>query len=218
MNVRGLLSPIAAAPGVLTQPKASSTWRNGLPVLGAATITLRELELDDAPSLVAMLSTDDVTRFIAPPPATIDAMEGYIVSAHAARHRGNYVCFGIVPDGMSTAVGIFELRRMDPAFGVAQWHFALGSPYWGTGMFVSGARAIVDFAMSTLGAHRMEVRVAAPNGRAHAALKKLGATRECLLRDALAREHRSFDQVMWSIVDTDWVRARAQWKPRVRVH
>jgi RimJ/RimL family protein N-acetyltransferase len=218
MNVRGLLSPVAAAPGVLTQPLTSSGWRNGLPVLAASSIVLRELELDDAPSLVTMLSTDDVTRFIAPPPATIDAMERFIVSAHAARHRGNYVCFGVVPDGMSSAVGIFELRRMDPSFGVAQWHFALGSPYWGTGMFVAGARAVVDFAMSTLGVHRLEARVAEPNGRAHASLKKLGATRECLLRDALARDHRSFDQVMWSIVDSDWVRARAHWKPRVRVH
>ena len=46
----------------------SSDWRQALPVLTGTLVTLRELRLSDAPSLLAMLSTEEVSRFISPPP------------------------------------------------------------------------------------------------------------------------------------------------------
>jgi len=39
--------------------------------------------------------------------------------------------------------------------------------------------------------------------------------------DAIPRvlfDRNHLDQVMWGIVDTDWMQAKAIWGPRVRVH
>ena len=79
-------------------------------MLTGSTVTLRELRLSDAPSLLAMLTTEEVARFISPPPTTVEGFERFIAWTHRERAAGNYVCFAVVPHGMDTAVGIFQVR------------------------------------------------------------------------------------------------------------
>ena len=56
----------------------SSDWRSALPVLAGSNFTLRELRLEDATSLFAMLTTEEVSRFISPPPTTVEGFEKFI--------------------------------------------------------------------------------------------------------------------------------------------
>jgi hypothetical protein len=53
-------------------------WRESLPMLAGSTVTLRELRASDAPSLFALLTTEEVSRFISPPPSTVDGFEKFI--------------------------------------------------------------------------------------------------------------------------------------------
>jgi hypothetical protein len=71
---------------------ATSDWRAGLPVLTGCGVTLRELRLSDAPSLLLLLTTDEVTRFISPPPTTVQGFEGFIRWMHRERAAGRYLC------------------------------------------------------------------------------------------------------------------------------
>jgi RimJ/RimL family protein N-acetyltransferase len=194
---------------------AESNWRHSLPVLTSAGITLRELRASDAPSLLAMLTTDEVARFISPPPTTVDGFERFIEWTHRERAAGNYICFGVVPQGMDTAVGIFQVRQTEPDFGTAEWGFALGSAYWGSGMFVAGAQLVIDFAFEVVGVHRLEARAAVRNGRGNGALRKLGATQEGILRRSFLRNGEYLDQILWSILDTDRQRSRVAYVPSI---
>ena len=128
------------------------TGRPALPVLAGSTFTLRELRTEDAPSLLAMLTTEEVARFISPPPTTVEGFERFIAWAQRERAAGNYACFAIVPQGMTTAIGIFQVRSLEPGFGTAEWGFAMGSQFWGTGIFAEGARLVLDFAFDVIGA------------------------------------------------------------------
>ena len=94
---------------------------------------LRELEISDAPSLFAMLTTEEVSRFISPPPTTVEGFERFITWARAERAAGRYACFAVVPQGTTTAIGLFQVRQLEPGFATAEWGFALGSEYWGNG-------------------------------------------------------------------------------------
>ena len=89
---------VVAARGIAT---ATIDWRQALPVLTGSMVTLRELRLSDAPSLLAMLSTEEVARFISPPPTTVEGFERFIAWTHRERAAGNYVCFarGAARDG-----------------------------------------------------------------------------------------------------------------------
>ncbi|MBI3047199.1 MAG: GNAT family N-acetyltransferase [Acidobacteria bacterium] len=189
-------------------PVVETEWRAALPVMTNGSVTLRELELSDAPSLLAMLTTEEVTRFISPPPTTIEGFERFILWTHQQRAAGKAVIFGVVPHGISSAVGLLQIRSLEPGFGTAEWGFALGSPFWGTGLFVESARLVLEFAFTTTGIHRLEARAAVQNGRGNGALRKLGAVREGVLRASFLRHGHYHDQALWSILDTDWARAR----------
>jgi RimJ/RimL family protein N-acetyltransferase len=182
----------------------ASDWRKALPVLTGSMVTLRELRLTDAPALLAMLSTEEVSRFISPPPTSVEGFERFIAWTHRERAAGNYVCFAVVPHGMDSAIGIFQVRQLEPGFATAEWGFAIGSPYWGSGVFVDSARLVVDFTFDTIGTHRLEARAAVQNGRGNAALKKMGATQEGILRKSFLRNDEYLDQALWTILASDW--------------
>lgn len=191
-----------------TRQVTSSDWRKKLPVLTGSLATLRELRIADAPALLAMLSTEEVSRFISPPPTSVDGFERFIAWAHRERAAGTYVCFAVVPHGMDTPVGIFQIRQLEPGFGTAEWGFVLGSAFWGSGLFVDGARKVIEFAFDAIGTHRLEARAAVANGRGNGALRKIGAMQEGVLRKSFLRNGEFLDQTLWTILDDDWQRAR----------
>jgi ribosomal-protein-alanine N-acetyltransferase len=197
------------AVSTMTAPVVSSDWTKGLPVLAAGNVTLREMRISDAPSLLAMLTTEEVARFISPPPTTVTGFERFIVWANTERQAGRYACFAVVPRGMDTAIGIFQVRQLEPGFASAEWGFAIGSPFWGTGLFSSSAQLILDFAFDTIGVHRLEARAAVRNGRGNGALRKIGAVCEGVLRRSFLRNGEYLDQHLWSILDVDWRQPRS---------
>src|SRR4029077_475294 len=121
-------------------------------------VTLREVRESDAPALMAMLTSEEVAEFISPLPRTVEGFVGFIREVHDERLSGRSFCFGIVPDGYEDAMGLFQVRQLQPGFGTAEWGFALGSPFWGSGVFQEGARAVIDFAFGVVGVHRLEAR------------------------------------------------------------
>jgi RimJ/RimL family protein N-acetyltransferase len=188
----------------------STNWRDSLPLLAGATVTLRELRASDAPSLFALLTTEEVSRFISPPPSTVDGFEKFIAWTLRQRSVGAYACFAVTIDATDTAIGIFQLRQLEPGFGTAEWGFAMGSAYWGTGVFEEGAQLLVTFAFETVGVHRLEARAAVRNGRGNGALRKMGAVQEGVLRKSFQKDGEYLDQALWTILDEDW-KARMVW-------
>jgi RimJ/RimL family protein N-acetyltransferase len=199
-----------------TRRSGSGAWRDALPIFSDAGFTLRELELEDAPSLLAEVSTDEVSRFISQPPSSIDQYERFIRWSQRHREAGHSVCFGIVPAGMTRAVGLFQLRSLETGFVRAEWGFAMGSAFWGSGLFVAGAAHVLDFAFDTVGVLRLEARAAVINGRGNGALRKIGAVQEGVLRRSFFRHGHYYDQVMWSMLAEEWHRKRSM--HRLRIH
>jgi ribosomal-protein-alanine N-acetyltransferase len=197
---------------VLRTPVAgiSTDWRDSLPMLAGSTVKLRELRASDAPSLFALLTTEEVSRFISPPPSTVDGFEKFIAWTLRQRSVGTYACFAVTIDATDTAIGIFQLRQLEPGFGTAEWGFAIGSAYWGTGVFQEGAELLVSFAFETVGVHRLEARAAVRNGRGNGALRKIGAVQEGLLRKSFLKDGEYLDQALWTILDEDW-KAKTVW-------
>src|SRR6185436_17054446 len=204
----------------LSTPALTSDWRHALPLLQGQHVVLRELRASDAASLHALLTTEEVSRFISPPPTTVDGFERFIAWTLRQRAAGSYVCFAVTLRGFDTAIGIFQIRETEPGFGTAEWGFAIGSAFWGTGVFQDGAKLVLDFAFDTTGGHRLEARAAVPNGRGNGALQKIGAVQECLLRKSFLRNGQYLDQVLYAIIDVDWRESRTttMTTAAVRVH
>ena len=201
----------------VTKPAfVTSDWRAGLPQLAGNGVTLREVAVSDAAALFAMLTTEEVARFISPPPTSVEGFARFIEWAQQQRAAGRYVCFAVVPVGSSAAIGIFQVRFADSSLQVAEWGFAIGSPFWGSGVFAKAAALVLEFTFDVLGVNRLEARAAVVNGRGNGALRKTGAVQEGVLRKSFSRGDKRMDQALWAILADDWRRSKAVWGARPR--
>lgn len=120
--------------------RSGDDWRFSLPVLSAGDVVLREVRPGDAPALVSLLTTPEITRFISPPPQTTDGFERFIAASQRLRSSGKGACFAVTLRDYDTAIGIFQVRQISPsedearqiggATDTAEWGFALGHPFW----------------------------------------------------------------------------------------
>ena len=109
-----------------------------------------------------------------------------------------------MPRGSRRAVGLFQVRALEPSFFTAEWGFALGSAFWSTGIFAEAARLVAAFAFQTLGVHRLEGRAATANARGNGALTKIGATSEAVLKNSLERHGVYHEQLLWTLIREEW--------------
>ena len=204
MQLETVTVMVQTTPTTQTTEVTSSNWQDRLPTLSGKQVVLRELRTSDAASLFALLTTEEVSRFISPPPSTVEGFERFISWTLRQRTAGAYACFAVTVKGFDTAIGIFQVRQLEAGFGTAEWGFAIGSEFWGTGVFEDGADLVLEFAFNTLGVHRLEARAAVLNGRGNGALLKSGAVQEAVLRKSFQKNGEYLDQVLYTILDEDW--------------
>jgi [ribosomal protein S5]-alanine N-acetyltransferase len=178
-------------------------WTNQVPELHGDVTTLREVGASDVYTLFTLFSDPAVTAYMAPPPPTLAKFAGFVEWAHRQRAQGRGVCFGIVPEGMTAAVGIFQVR-LDPTSPGAEWGFVLSAHFWSTGVFVDAANVLVQFAFTAMHVERLEARIALRNRRAHAAVQKLGARFETTLEGSSPQGIVRDPESVWILRKHDW--------------
>lgn len=196
-------------PTGLHAPSATS-WRDALPVLSGQRVTLREVRMSDAAPLLQVMQTPEVSRFLATPPASEEAFRSFIQWVQRERVRGRYACFVLIVDGSDAPVGLFQIRQTEPGFVTGEWGFALAQHQWGTGVFAEAARLVMAFAFSVVGVHRLEARATVANLRCNAALRRLGAVHEGVLRSSFRKDGRRIDQSLWSLLADEWDACRVR--------
>jgi [ribosomal protein S5]-alanine N-acetyltransferase len=189
---------------VALEPLLDIDWKLRLPELRGPHVTLRELRASDAAALYALLTMGEASRFVSPPPTTVEGFEQFIAWTLRQRTAGTYACFALTLTPTDAPIGIFQVRALERDFTTAEWGFAIESAFWGTGVFREAADLVLAFAFGTLGVHRLEARVAVQNGRGNGALAKIGAVREGILRKSFSNHGRYHDQVLYAIVEDDW--------------
>jgi ribosomal-protein-alanine N-acetyltransferase len=192
--------------------EALGSWRQTLPILTGLGVTLRELRMSDAASLFTLLASDEVSRYMSEPPGSIEGFERFVSWAHRERAAGRYACFAVTLVGYETAIGVFQVRLFESDPGIGEWGFAIGVPYWGSGVFQQGAELLIEFAFEVMNVNRLEARVVVQNSRGVGALHKVGAVEEARLQRSLCRKGEYFDQFLFAIVRED---GRAVQRPQI---
>jgi ribosomal-protein-alanine N-acetyltransferase len=179
-------------------------WYDEIPRLSGESVDVREVIESDASTLFELLSDPRVTEHLSSPPPSPSAFAGFIRWARRERATGNGVCFGIVPHGISDAVGIIQVRAIDLGGVTSEWGFAVGAAFWATGVFLEAANLVADFAFTTIHVNRLEARAVGGNGRGNGVLHKLGARPEANLARGFRKEGRAERQLLWSLREEDW--------------
>jgi RimJ/RimL family protein N-acetyltransferase len=217
-----LVAPSSQVDGGLRSDGAAADWKRTLPTLTGRRVVLRQLRDSDAASLTSLLGTDEVSRFVSPPPPCVEAFAQFVAWTDRQRAEGACLCFAVTLKDCDRAIGIFQMHALGIGFETAEWGFAIGSAFWGTGIFLEGAELVLEFAFTTLGVQRLEARAAARNGRGNRALIKVGAVQEAVLRKSFSRNGERLDQLLYSILADEWRGARPSARRRlgrlVQVH
>ena len=179
-------------------------WIDRVPPLHGDLTTLREVAASDVYTLFTLFSDPSVTAYMAPPPPTLARFAGFVEWSHQQRAQGRGVCFGIVPDGMTTAVGILQVRGLDSTASEAEWGFVLSAHFWSTGVFSDAASVLVEFAFTTLRVTGLEARIALRNRRAQGAMQKLGARFVSTLADSSPVGIPRDPESVWALQEHDW--------------
>jgi RimJ/RimL family protein N-acetyltransferase len=201
-------------PGESTSLGATA-FRNQLPSLSGRVVALREPASQDAGAVVGLLSLGDATRFgLDEPVSEIDVHE--LIERFTRERAGGFAfTYVIILSASRSIVGLMQVRQLDAAFETAEWECTVDPSSRGRGVFLEAARLVGSFVFGANGTHRREARVLLQNGRAHGALRKLGAVQEGVLRRSVRRDGEYFDQVLWSLLKEDWGEYWVSTEPRV---
>ena len=194
---------------------SATPWRSQLPSLNGRIVALREPATQDAGAVVRLLSLGDATRFGLDEPVSEIGAHELIERFTRERASGLAFTYLIILSASRSIVGLIQVRQLDPAFETAEWECTVDPSSRGSGVFLEAARLVVSFVFGAIGTHRLEARVLLQNGRAHGALRKLGAVQEGVLRRSMRRDGEYFDQVLWSLLKEDWGAHWASTEPRV---
>jgi ribosomal-protein-serine acetyltransferase len=110
--------------------------------------------------------------------------------------------YGIWADG--TLVGGVMFRTMDVPSGVAEAGCWLEPAGTGRGLVTRAIRAIIDWAVTERGLHRIEWQVSTANAASIAVAKRLGMSREGVLRESYVRHGTRVDIEIWSVLASEW--------------
>ncbi|MFG1833669.1 GNAT family N-acetyltransferase [Micromonospora chersina] len=109
---------------------------------------------------------------------------------------------GIRLDGKLVGGTLF--RTFDPAAGVCEIGVWLAPEAEGHGLVTRAARRMIDWALGERGLARVEWRTVPHNARSQAVARRLGMTREGVLRAAFPFLGERLDIEIWSLLATEW--------------
>ena len=177
-----------------------NAWRD-VPTLTGAHVTLRPLCEEDGDAIVAAgAGLEDLFFTAVPRAATIAA---WLAKAKRERDAGRAMPFAVVAG--DRIVGATRLMRMNEEHRRVE----IGTTFYArdvqrTGVNTEAKLLLLRHAFETLGCHVVQIRTDWFNKRSQAAIERLGAKRDGVLRAHQVMDGRVRDIVVYSIVAGEW--------------
>ncbi|GAA2102158.1 GNAT family protein [Microlunatus panaciterrae] len=178
-----------------------------MPLVGRR-LTLAPISTADAEEYLAALgdraTAEEVTEHLSfRPPQTVEEAAALIISAQRAPGR---LAYSQRLTSTGEYVGTTSFYDLDPELrSVAIGHTWLARRFWRTGLNADSKLIMLTRAFEGLGAERVVWHTDIRNVRSQAAIERLGATREGVLRHHRIRRDGSWrDTVQYSMLAAEW--------------
>lgn len=188
------------------------------PTLTGRHVRLEALTPDHAPGLLAASDDDEVFRWQAfHRPRTLADAEA-LVELYLAKPDAHP--WAQIDLASGEVAGLTTYYDVDPALRTVAigWTW-IGSRFWRTGLNTESKLLLLRRAFDDLGCVRVVWHVDIFNERSQAAVSRLGAHREGVLRKNKIRRDGSWrDTVTYSMLDDEWPAARENLEERLASH
>ncbi len=198
----------------------SAAWY-ALPVLSGRLVRLEPLVIEHAPGYLAAAGTgaeaEEVFRWLSAPPdaparepRSLAEAEHAVLDGLAARATGLRLPYVQLDAATGEVAGTTSYYEVNPAArSLAIGHTWLGKRWWRTGLNTESKLLLLTHAFETLGAVRVVWHTDIHNERSQAAIERLGALCEGVLRKHKRRWDGTWrDTVQYAMTDDDWPAAR----------
>ncbi|HET8683450.1 MAG TPA: GNAT family protein, partial [Micromonosporaceae bacterium] len=207
----------AATPDYLRP--AHSPWLVAGPMRGDR-VALEPLDLSHVDGLFAATADPQVWRWLAAPvPAGAEDMRGYVVEAlreHAQGARVPWVQRDARTGEVAGTTSFYQVDEVNRSVTIG--HTLIGSRWWGSGLDAEAKLLLLRRAFDELGAVRVVWRTDLGNERSLAALDRLGAQREGVLRASTRLPDGTLrDAVQYAMTAQDWPVAQQRLVARLRL-
>jgi [ribosomal protein S5]-alanine N-acetyltransferase len=176
-----------------------------LPTITTDRLCLRWLEASDVPALWDTFSSPEVCRYWSHPPLTdkaaAEALRDQIVRYFRERTLFQW---GIAERATDKVIGTCTLAELSSQHRRASLGYALARSAWGHGYIAEALPALVSFAFTTLGLHRLEADADPRNARSIRALERLGFQREGLQRERYFLSDEWQDAALYGLLQSEW--------------
>jgi uncharacterized protein len=190
------------------------------PTLRGEHVVLERLTMDHVPGLYEAVGDDDeVWQYLLnDTPHSLAEMARLVSDAEAQHVRGARVPWVQRSAATGEIVGTTSFYGVDPhnrsvIIGIT----VLGRRWWRTGVNTETKLLLLSHAFDELGCERVQWEAHAANVRSQAAIERLGATREGLLRRHKKLSDGTWrDTVVFGMTREEWPAARAALRARLR--
>ena len=181
-----------------------SAWREPVTLAGRH-VTLRPLSRDDAPALAAAAAAGNLWDLFYAGVAKLKDIDGWYAEVEAEQRYGRALAFTVV-DAAGEVIGTTRFMRMHPRnrrLEIGGTFYALSAQR--TGANTEAKLMLLTHAFDVLGCQCVQIRTDTFNKRSQAAIERLGAHRDGVLRGhQVTATGRLRDTVVYSILDREW--------------
>ncbi len=164
---------------------------------------LEPLRLEHAPALFSIIDEEMWAWMTTAPPATVEDVERFVRSSHEAPRC---YAFAVVDEASGAVCGSTSFYDVEPA--VARLEIGstfYGRAWWGGRTNPASKLAMLSHAFDVWEMYRVALRADARNSRSIAAMLKLGAVPEGVLRGhRVAADGSRGDSAYFSILQPGW--------------
>lgn len=175
------------------------------PILDAGSIRLRTLTVEDTNDMHAVYSdTTTMAYWGTVATKTIDESRRLVERDIKAVDDGLALFWAIELKATGRVIGKCTLWQFSESNRRAEVGYILNRGYWRGGLMTSALQAMINFAFSGLGLHRLEADTDSNNTASLGLLEKLGFQREGFFRERWFVDGIWQDSVMLGLLEQDW--------------
>ncbi len=176
-------------------------------LIESARVSVRPVAESDLPSLLAVNNDEEVVRFLghAPWQAMADA-EGWFARISKLQASGSALEFVIAERITGSVIGRCGLFDFEEVNAHAALGYILGRAHWGQGYMREALTVLIHFAFGEMGLRRLEARVEAQNTASTGLLRRLGFTKEGVLRERWIPQGKTMDAEVYGLLRDEWSR------------
>lgn len=185
--------------------------------LEGSAVVLEPLRLEDVPALNEAAADGELWKLTVTTVPSADGMAAWVEAALAAQAAGHELPFTIRDAARTRVLGSTRYRAISPA----HKRLEIGNTWLRASAQRTAANTeckllLLAHAFDVLGCNRVEFVTDVLNDASRAAILRLGATEEGILRSHMVMpDGRERDSVIYSLVWEDWPAAKAQLQARL---